>query len=128
MYDLPTCLTKFLALGLSVDDVIARATAAPAKFLRLEHEIGTLRRGAHADVAVFDLLAEPVELYDTDWAVKRGNRVLRHKATFIGGRMLRPVEDEPAPRYLEWKRGGRDEVLYARQAAATPRLAGSLRR
>jgi dihydroorotase len=127
MYDLPTCLTKFLALGLSVDDVIARATAAPAKFLRLEHEIGTLRRGAHADVAVFDLLAEPVELYDTDWRPKRGDRVLRHKATVIGGRMLPPVEDEPAPRCLEWKRGGRDEVLYARQSSAKPRSAVSRR-
>jgi dihydroorotase len=116
MYDLPTCLNKFLALGMNLDDVIGCATHAPATFLHLEREIGTLQKGAHADVAVLELAAEPVEFYDCDWRAIRGDRNLRCKATFVGGRLLPRVEDDPAPRYLEWRRGGRDDMLYAKQA------------
>lgn len=116
MYDLPTCLSKFLALGMSLDEVIGCATHAPAAFLHLEREIGTLQKGAHADVAVLELATEPVELYDCDWQAIRGDRNLRCKATFVGGRLLPRVEDDPAPRYLEWRRGGRDDLLYAKQA------------
>lgn len=118
MYDLPTCLTKFLALGLSLDEVIACATHAPAKFLHLEREIGTLQEGAHADVAVLELVSQPVDLYDSDWQVRRSDRSVRCNATFVGGRLLPRVDDDPAPRYLEWKRGGRDDILYAKQAEA----------
>jgi len=128
MYDLPTCLTKFLALGLSLDDVIACATYAPAKFLHLEREIGTLRQGAHADVAVFELVSQPVDLYDSDWEVKRSERSLSCRAAFVGGRLLPRVEDDPAPRYLEWKRGGRDDVLYAKQAEAAAAVRSTARR
>ncbi len=116
MYDLPTCLSKFLALGMSLDEVIACATCRPAEFLGLEREIGTLQKRAYADLAVFDLASEPANFYDADWQVMQGDRVLRNKATFVGGRLLPRVSDEPAPRYLEWKRGGRDDVLYAKQA------------
>jgi len=118
MYDLPTCLAKFLALGLSLDDVIACATHAPAQFLQMEREIGTLQKDAYADVAVFELVSQPVDLYDSDWQIKRGDQSLHCRATFVGGRLLPRVDDEPAPRYLEWKRGGRDDVLYAKQAEA----------
>jgi dihydroorotase len=116
MYDLPTCLNKFLALGMSLDEVIGCTTHAPAKFLRLEREIGTLQNGAYADVAVFELAAEPAVLYDCDWQPLRADQNLRCKATFVGGGLLPRVEDEPAPRYLEWRRGGRDDLLYSKQA------------
>jgi predicted amidohydrolase len=54
MFDLPTCLSKFLALGLSVRDVVAMATEGLARILRYENR-GTLRVGASADIALFRL-------------------------------------------------------------------------
>ena len=42
MFDLPTCLSKFLALGLDLREVIAMATEAPARILRYEDR-GSLR-------------------------------------------------------------------------------------
>jgi hypothetical protein len=45
MYDLPTCLSKFLALGLNVRDVVAMATEGPARILRFADR-GTFRVGA----------------------------------------------------------------------------------
>jgi dihydroorotase len=122
-YDLPTCLSKFLSLGMNLDDVIACATSHPARFLGLEREIGTLQPGACADVAVYELASEPVDFYDAHWQVRRGDKILRHKATFAGGRLLQRSEDDPPPRHLEWKRGGRDAELYRKQAEARERAA-----
>jgi dihydroorotase len=120
-YDLPTCLSKFLSLGMSLDDTIACATSKPARFLGLQREIGTLQPGAHADIALYELASEPVDFYDAHWQVRRGDRFLRNMATFVGGRLLRRREDDPPPRYLDWRRGGRDDELYRKQAEARER-------
>ncbi len=106
MFDLPTCLSKFMMLGMTLDEVIARATVAPARFLGMEREIGTLRVGAHADVAVFDLDSGPVELYDTEWKHRSSKEALRNRATFVGGRMLPRRPEDPAPAFTRWTRGG----------------------
>src|SRR3954452_19454609 len=45
-YDLPTCLSKFLHLGMSLPEVIRAATSRPAGILGLGEEIGTLRPGS----------------------------------------------------------------------------------
>lgn len=131
MYDLPTCLSKFMALGLTLDEVIACATIAPARFLKMEKEIGSLRIGAHADIAVFELASEPVELYDADWNRRHADKVLRNRATFVGGRLLPRVPDEPAPRFMAWRRGGRDDRLVEKQdeiarLGHTPKMAPPL--
>jgi dihydroorotase len=55
VFDLATTLSKFLYLGLSLDEVIARATVAPARAAGWEGRIGTLAPGAVADIAVFEL-------------------------------------------------------------------------
>ncbi len=51
MKDMDNLMSKFLALGMSVDDVIAKSTWAPAKEIHHE-ELGNLSVGAGADVAV----------------------------------------------------------------------------
>jgi len=54
MKDMPNLMSKFLALGLSFDDVVRRATLNPAREIRHE-ELGNLSVGAPADVAVLRL-------------------------------------------------------------------------
>ncbi|MDI3339950.1 MAG: amidohydrolase/deacetylase family metallohydrolase [Sphaerobacter sp.] len=61
MYDLPTTLSKFLALGMSLPDVIERATARPAAAIG-RPDLGTLRLGAVADLALWRL-EEGVQSY-----------------------------------------------------------------
>lgn len=91
VYDLPTCIEKAMVLGMSLAQAIERSTAAPAKILRLDGEIGTLRPGARADVALFRLAEEPKELVDTR-RVKRTSPVqLKSVLTLVGGREL-PAE------------------------------------
>lgn len=52
---LPHVLSKYLELGLGLQEVLRLCTAAPARLLGLEGEIGTLRPGARADIALFRL-------------------------------------------------------------------------
>jgi dihydroorotase len=98
MYDLPTCLSKFLALGLSLEQVVEAATIAPAKTVGLDKELGTLREGAYADIAAFALEEGSFQFYDIGMNLVEGRRRLRNTLTIANGRLLEPLApDLPAP-------------------------------
>jgi dihydroorotase len=98
MYDLPTCLSKFMALGLSLEDVVAAATARPAEILGLGAEVGSLRTGAYADVALFSLDRGTFRFFDIDMSMREGTERLRNTLTIVNGRVLPPrPPDPPAP-------------------------------
>lgn len=106
MFDLPTCLSKFLAMGLELNEVVAMATEAPARLLHYEDR-GTLRVGALADIALFRLHQGSFPLYDNSGAVRTGRQLLRNVATIVGGREL--PRQAPTPRAVwaeKWDRGG----------------------
>ena len=96
MFDLPTTMTKFHALGMSLPDVVRASTSRPAEILGLESEVGTLRPGARADMGIFRLLDGEFPLYDIDGEVRTSPVLLRNVLTLFGGREL--VRREPEPR------------------------------
>ena len=53
-YSLCGAMTKLAALGMALEDVIARTTLHPARILREEDEIGTLAAGSRADITVLE--------------------------------------------------------------------------
>lgn len=61
---LANVMSVCLRLGLSLRDVIARVTEAPARALSLTDRAGSLRAGAPADVTVFRLESGAFELSD----------------------------------------------------------------
>ena len=69
-------LVKFVELGMSASEAIMSATRWPARFLGMEHQLGTLEPGALADVIAVrgDVLAEIGLLKDVDIVVKGGRR------------------------------------------------------
>jgi dihydroorotase len=95
MFDLPTTMGKFLLLGMSLPEVVERATARPARVLGLEGTVGTLRPGAYADVALFRLEEGSFPFYDTRRVRRDGRQRLRHVQTLIGGQALAPLPEEP---------------------------------
>jgi dihydroorotase len=95
MFDLPTVLSKFLVLGMSLPDVIRAATTRPAAVLGLAGEIGTLKPGALADVALFRLERGRFPFYDTRQQLREGDRLLRYTHTIVGGRELERRAPEP---------------------------------
>lgn len=83
---LPWVLSKFLALGLTLDEAIARATSVPARIIDRVPGLGTLRVGAPADVSVFRLVEGPVAFLDTMKNERRGSAFLEPVKTIRQGR------------------------------------------
>ncbi|HEY8692190.1 MAG TPA: amidohydrolase family protein [Chloroflexota bacterium] len=90
--DLPTTLTKFLALGMSLEQVVAACTINPAKAIGWQDRLGRLKVGAEADLAVLELLDGPVSLRDSTGAEIVADRriaarwTIRHGEIFEGSR------------------------------------------
>jgi dihydroorotase len=96
--DLPLCMSKFLALGVPLTDVVAAATSHPAAALGLSGQIGSLRAGVPADLGLFRLVDGPVSFTDVSGNVCAGNQRLVNVATFIDGcRLADPGSADMAP-------------------------------
>jgi dihydroorotase len=63
--DLPTTLTKFLALGLPFERVLAACTINPARIVGWQDRVGSLEIGREADISVLQLLDEQTRLRDS---------------------------------------------------------------
>lgn len=64
VFDLPTTMSKMLNLGMPLNEIIASTTAIPARVMG-RPDLGTLRVGAAADIAVFDLEEGSFEFRDS---------------------------------------------------------------
>jgi len=91
VYDLPTTLSKFLLLGLSLREVIARATANSARVFNFGAQIGTLKPGAEADVSVMELKEGEFTYTDSDGKTRTGRQKLVPFATLRGGQAYWPA-------------------------------------
>lgn len=89
VFDLATTLSKFLHLGLSLDEVITRATVTPARAIRWEGRIGTLAPGATADVAIFDLAEGRFTLTDVKGESVQAQRKLIPRRVVRAGRVVK---------------------------------------
>jgi dihydroorotase len=87
VYDLATTLSKFMHLGLSLEQVIERATANPASAFGFPSGLGTLREGAEADVALFSILEGDFPFADAHGQTRVGHRKLGPSATIKAGRI-----------------------------------------
>ena len=87
VFDLATTLSKFLHLGLTLEQVIERATTNPANTLRFPQGLGTLRPDAEADVAVFSLAEGDFEFVDAEGEKRIGHRKLIPVATVKSGKI-----------------------------------------
>ncbi|SEE28169.1 dihydroorotase [Bradyrhizobium erythrophlei] len=82
---LPNVMGKFLAMGSSLDQVVAMATSVPARIINRTPKIGTLQRGAPGDVAIMDLIEGPVSFVDTRNNRRDGNLQLKPVQTVVNG-------------------------------------------
>jgi dihydroorotase len=91
-------MNKFLALGLSLEEVIRAATMRPAEVVDLGDRAGTLAPGSSADIAIFEVAEGNRPVYDIEGEVRYAPGALRHITTIVGGRTMekRPLEP-PAP-------------------------------
>ena len=93
VFDLATTVSKFLLLGLSLEEVVEKVTVAPARAMGMLGEIGTLQPGSWADVAIFSLEAGAFEFADARGETRTGERRLVPEVTLRAGKIYRPERE-----------------------------------
>jgi dihydroorotase len=87
MKDLSNVMSKFMAIGLSLQDVVLRTTWKPAQVI-LRPELGNLDIGAEADVAVFSLIEGVFGYVDVRRSKIMGTHKLVAELTIRAGRIV----------------------------------------
>lgn len=88
VYDLLTTISKFINLGMGLNDVIRAVTHEPARVLGRDGEIGTLKIGSYADVAVLELEKGEFKFEDSEGEIIIGNQRFVNNRTIIRGEVL----------------------------------------
>lgn len=91
VYDLATTLSKFLHLGLSLDEVVRLATSAPAHAVGRGDQFGSLKVGAEADVSVMRIEEGKFKFTDAPGDIRIGDRLLVPVVTLRAGRRHAPT-------------------------------------
>ncbi len=90
--DFPNVMSKFLALGMSLDQVVARATVNASRVFPFFRNRGTLKVGAPADLAVLELKEGSFDFVDNYANKLTGHQRLFPSATVLAGkRIARPA-------------------------------------
>ena len=93
--------SMFLALGLSLDEVVARITSNPARMLRLGEGAGAIREGGVADLTVFDVAEHEITFHDTCGVPFLGDREIVPRLTIRAGQEIE-VDLVPARERSNW--------------------------
>lgn len=110
LFDLPTCMSKFLAMGMSLDDVIRATTTRPAEVMGLQHEVGSLKAGMFADVALWQLCEGDYTFYDVFMNARQGKQLLCNTQTLIAGQPMTRTPDAPQMPWIELSDSQRDLI------------------
>ena len=86
VFDLPTVMSKFLLLGMPLNETIACVTNHAAANVSAFKGLGTLRPGAPADIAVLELREGDFEFVDNIDGKRTGHRKLFTSAVVMNGK------------------------------------------
>ena len=88
VHDLLTTLSKFLYLGLGIEEVVKLSTVNPSSAIGMDQKIGTLNVGADADVAIIDPIEKKITLTDSEGEIRVGNTLLVPVTTLKKGNIF----------------------------------------
>lgn len=93
VFSLPYIMSKYLALGMKLPEIIRRVTVHPARFLGEEKNLGSLEEGTCADVTILREVLHPVVFRDFSGAALSGDVLLRTEMTLRDGKtVFRQIE------------------------------------
>ena len=96
MKDMANLMSKFLNIGLSIQDVILRSTWNPANVIK-RPDLGNLSVGSDADVAVFNLRKGDFGFLDVKRTKLKGIRKLEAELTIRAGKIVWDLNGISAP-------------------------------
>ena len=89
-FDMPTTMSKFLHLGMSLEEAVLKSTWNPAKAIHRDGDIGTLRVGTVADIFVFDIEDGEFDFEDTHCRMEKGSQMIVPSFLVRGGKVIEP--------------------------------------
>ncbi|MXV73467.1 hypothetical protein F4Z99_04210 [Candidatus Poribacteria bacterium] len=82
-------VNKFLYLGMSLDNALAKVTSIPAETILMPGEVGTLAVDAWGDAVIFELREGEFQLVDARGETKIGRQKLEPVVVVKGGQVYR---------------------------------------
>ena len=95
VYDLVNVMSKFLHLGLSLEDVIAKVTSTPAATVLRDSRLGTLAPGSIGDAVLLELRSGEFQLEDSAGEMRTGSQKLEPVTVIKAGRVYRQRAQPP---------------------------------
>ena len=86
-FNLQNAMTKLLALGMSLPDIIETVTSNPAKMIGMSETLGSLQVGREADIAVTKLLTGKFDLWDNSGEHVTASEMLTPDFSLRAGRI-----------------------------------------
>jgi len=96
VHSLTECMGKFLAVGLSVEQVVGLVTSGPARILGESDKIGGLREGSEADVSVLEVIEGDWLFRDITGATASSSIAIVPTHTVRAGSLI-PLSRGPRP-------------------------------
>jgi dihydroorotase len=109
-------MSKFLAMGVPLDDIIRRSTINPASEIR-RPELGTLSVGHEADVAVLEVLHGHFGFIDDGYARMDGSVKVVARLTIRAGRIL---YDPSGLSMVEWEKAPKQYFTTPESGSSPP--------
>lgn len=96
--DLPYIMSKFLALGMPMTDVVAACTVAPARAIGWSDRLGMIAPGREADLTVLEEVAAQLCFRDAEGDELTGEVLLRPRWTVRAGHAYECGSSSPSAR------------------------------
>ncbi len=100
VHSMTEMMTRFLALGFTLEQVVTMCTANPAKAIGLDERLGSLRVGRQADISVLKIVEGDWIVYDVLGASLPAHQAVLPVLTVKRGELFRP---EWGPRPWGWE-------------------------
>ena len=108
MKDQLNVMSKFLNMGMSLDDVVLRSTWTPARIIRRDRQLGHLSVGAIADIAVLGIEKGKFAFVDSFGARMDGTQKLGCELTVASGKVVWDLNGRTRD---HWDRLGKYQAL-----------------
>jgi len=99
VYGMTVTMSKFMALGLNLKQVIEMSTINPARAINTQDRIGSLKPGMDADVSILDLLSGTWKLEDCEQQPIEATRLIAPSMTIKSGQLI-PAQPVAQPQPL----------------------------
>ena len=100
MKDMSNVMSKFLNIGMTLQEVITRSTLNPANVIK-RNDVGNLSVGTEADVAVFNLRKGDFGFLDIRRTKLQGTQKLEAELTLRAGKIVWDLNGISAPKWEE---------------------------